>query len=86
MVVNLGAPARTMRAARVLSEELEHVLPPQYTPVLLPSNDDLGLPPIDPDAASTRVSRDHSLIVVVVGPKPMPWHKERTSAKANKRR
>jgi hypothetical protein len=55
VVVNEHAPTSTMEAAKALSKGLTDVLPPGYWPILMPSQDDLGLPPIDQDAAWTLV-------------------------------
>jgi hypothetical protein len=74
--VNSDAPPDTMKAARVLSEQLTSVLPDQYSPVLeITRSDHLGQPPIDAEAPWVLVSRDHGLVAVLVEWRPTPMSK-----------
>jgi hypothetical protein len=81
---NSAASSRTKRAAKVLSEELERVLPaqPNTTLLFVPSSLTLGQ---RADMPLALIAKDPELIVVAVGNWPIPWGLPEMGRFANKR-
>ena len=76
--------SRTKRAAKVLSEEFDSVLPAQPNRLLLvPSGLGVGL--LRADMPLVLIAKDPELIVVVVGDWPIPWGLPEMSRFANKK-